>query len=80
MASVLHAAWALMRDTAKAWIDDYAPSMGAALAYYTLFSTAPLLLIVISLAGLIFGEQAARGEIMGQISNLVGPQSAETSA
>jgi membrane protein len=78
MASVLHAAWALMRDTAKAWIDDYAPSMGAALAYYTLFSTAPLLLIVISLAGLIFGEQAARGEIMGQISNLVGPQSAET--
>jgi len=78
MLSVLRAAWALMRDTVKAWIDDYAPSMGAALAYYTLFSTAPLLLIVISLAGLFFGEQAARGEIMGQISNLVGPQSAQT--
>ncbi len=75
---MLRAAWALMRDTVKAWIDDYAPSMGAALAYYTLFSTAPLLLIVISLAGLFFGEQTARGEIMGQISNLVGPQSAQT--
>jgi membrane protein len=52
--------------------------MGAALAYYTLFSTAPLLLIVISLAGLFFGQEAARGEIMGQISHLVGEDSAQT--
>ena len=39
--------WSLIKDSVKAWIDDYAPSMGAALAYYTVFSLAPLLLIVI---------------------------------
>ena len=52
--------------------------MGAALAFYTLFSIAPLLLIAISLAGLFFGEQAARGEIMEQLSSLVGAASAST--
>jgi membrane protein len=52
--------------------------MGAALAFYTLFSIAPLLLIVISLAGLVFGEQAARGEIMAQLAGLMGAQSAST--
>jgi membrane protein len=50
--------------------------MGAALAYYTLFSLAPLLLISISLAGLVFGEDAARGEILGQMAGLVGTDSA----
>lgn len=75
---MIGAAWALVRDTVNAWIDDYAPSMGAALAFYTLFSAAPLLLIVISLAGLLFGEQAARGEIMEQLSSLVGRDSART--
>jgi membrane protein len=50
--------------------------MGAALAFYTLFSIAPLLLIVISVAGLVFGEQAARGEIMDQITGMVGADSA----
>jgi uncharacterized BrkB/YihY/UPF0761 family membrane protein len=39
-------AWALVKDAGQAWVDDYAPSMGAALAYYTVFSLAPLLLIV----------------------------------
>ncbi|MBB3192691.1 membrane protein [Roseateles terrae] len=52
------------------------PSMGAALAYYTLFSIAPLLLIVIAVAGLVFGEQAARGEVMDQLSDLIGLQGA----
>ncbi|MDO9135462.1 MAG: hypothetical protein Q7U67_20785, partial [Hydrogenophaga sp.] len=61
---MLNTAWALIRDTINAWLDDYAPSMGAALAFYTLFSIAPLLLIVISVAGLLFGEPAARGEIL----------------
>ena len=60
------------RAAINAWIDDHAPSMGAALAYYTLFSIAPLLLIVISVAGLWFGPDAARGEIFGQLSTLVG--------
>lgn len=60
----------------NAWIDDRASSMGAALAYYTLFSIAPLLLIVISVAGLWFGPDAARGEIFGQLSTLVGASGA----
>ena len=60
----------------KAWRADYAASMGAALAYYTLFSLAPLLLIVISVAGLVFGEAAARGEIQVQLDTLMGPHSA----
>src|SRR4051812_6621332 len=68
--------WTLAKATVDAWIDDYAPSMGAALSYYTLFSIAPLLLIVIGLAGLFFGEQAARGEIFGQLRGLMGPEGA----
>jgi membrane protein len=67
----------MVRRTVKAWNDDYAPSMGAALSYYTLFSIAPLILIVIALAGLVFGDEAARGELFGQISGLVGPQGAQ---
>ena len=70
--------WRMVRDAMNSWVDDYAASMGAALAFYTLFSLAPLLLIVISVAGLVFGEQAARGEIMEQLSGLVGPDSAKT--
>ena len=73
---MLNTAWALVRDTVDAWLDDYAPSMGAALAFYTLFSIAPLLLIVISVAGLLFGEPAARGEILAQLTQLVGTDSA----
>ena len=72
----MRAAWHLVRDAAQAWVDDDAPSMGAALAYYTLFSIAPLLLIAISVAGLIFGEAAARGEILAQLAAVVGPESA----
>lgn len=68
--------WTLARQVANSWVDDYAPSMGAALAYYTMFSLAPLLLIVISVAGLVFGQDAARGEIAGQLRSLMGDQGA----
>ena len=67
---------ALSREAVSSWIDDDAPSMGAALAYYTVFSVAPLLLIVIAVAGLLFGQEAARGEIMGQLSGLLGAEGA----
>ncbi|MBN9127583.1 MAG: YihY/virulence factor BrkB family protein, partial [Nitrosospira sp.] len=66
--------WALVKTAFSSWLDDYAPSMGAALAYYTLFSIAPLLLIVISVAGLVFGEQAVRGEIFDQLRGLMGDE------
>ncbi len=62
----------LIQATFSAWIDDHASSMGAALAYYTVFSIAPLLLIVISIAGLIFGVEVARGEIIAQLQGLMG--------
>ena len=75
--SGMSTAWEMGRDTVSAWVEDEAPSQGAALAFYTLFSIAPLLLIVISLAGLLFGEDAARGQIMGQLSGLVGADSAQ---
>ena len=69
--------WPLIKSAASAWIDDYAPSMGAALSYYTVFSLAPVLLIVISVAGLIFGAEAARGEIFGQLRGLMGTDAAK---
>ena len=71
-----HQFWILTKAAASSWVDDYAQSMGAALAYYTMFSIAPLLLIVISVAGLLFGVEAARGEIVGQLRGLMGPQGA----
>lgn len=69
--------WTLVKAAFSSWRDDYAPSMGAALAYYTMFSIAPLLLIVISTAGLVFGEDAVRGEIFGQLQGLMGDQGAK---
>ncbi len=68
--------WDLIRKSVMAWLDDYAPSMGAALAYYTLFSLAPLLIIAIAVAGLVFGQDAARGEIVAQIQGLIGREGA----
>jgi membrane protein len=67
----------LLKETTGAWSEDYAPSMGAALSYYSLFSIAPLLLIVISIAGLVFGEEAARGALFDQLQGLVGEESAK---
>src|SRR6476469_1115866 len=60
----------------KAWIADYAPSMGAAISYYTVFSLAPLLLIVIAMAGAVFGREAVQGQLVAQISGLIGQEGA----
>jgi membrane protein len=62
----------LFKAAAQNWVNDYAQSMGAALAFYTMFSIAPLLLIVIAVAGAVFGEEAARGEIFHQLDELLG--------
>lgn len=69
--------WGLLKQAASSWVDDYAPSMGAALSYYTVFSLAPLLVIVIAVAGLFFGEEAARGEVFAQLSGLMGADAAQ---
>lgn len=68
---------ALGKASVKAWMDDYAPSMGAALSYYTVFSLAPLLLIVIAVAGMVFGADAARGQVIAQLGGLIGDAGAK---
>jgi len=67
---------AMLKQAGIAWLDDYAASMGAALAYYTIFSLAPLLLLVIAVAGLVFGADAARGHIVEQLDGLIGQEGA----
>jgi membrane protein len=68
----LKATAALFKAAAVNWVDDHAQSMGAALAFYMIFSIAPLLLIVIAIAGLVFGQEAARGEIYDQLQGMLG--------
>src|SRR3569623_17799 len=70
-------AWRLTKQSIDSWAEDYAPSMGAALSYYTLFSIAPLLIIVIAVAGLFFGADAVRGVIFAQLQALMGTEGAE---
>jgi membrane protein len=67
----------LFTETFTAWSNDKVPRHGAALAYYTILSLVPLLVVIIAMIGLIFGREAAQGYILEQIGSLVGPQSAE---
>ncbi len=69
--------WALIRDSAQAWIDDRATRKGAALAYYMAFSIAPMLIIATAIAGLVFGDAAARGQIFIQARSLLGASGAQ---
>ena len=69
--------WKLLKDTVMAFIDDGALSRGAAIAFYTVTSIAPILLVVIAIAGLVFGREAAQGALIGQLSELMGQQTAE---
>lgn len=68
----------LFQETLKEWQEDKASRLGAALAYYTIFSVAPLLLIAIVMAGLIFGQAAAQGQIVTLIQEQVGAEAAES--
>lgn len=65
----------VLKQTFSEWIEDQAPTLGAALAYYTVFSLAPLLIIAISIAGLVFGKEAAQGQIFDQLRGLLGDES-----
>lgn len=64
--------WTLLRTAASDWLRHNSPSLGAALAYYAVFSLGPLLLIVIAVAGLAFGEDAVRGSLSAQFHGLLG--------
>jgi membrane protein len=67
----------LFKEAFAEWRDDKANRLAAAMAYYTMLSLAPLLVIAVSVAGFVFGDRAAEGEISDQISSLVGPSAAD---
>lgn len=71
------AAWKMLKDTVLSFIDDGALSRGAAIAFYTVTSIAPILLIVIAIAGLALGRDAAQNALTGQLTSLMGQQTAE---
>jgi Virulence factor BrkB len=66
----------LLKSVFVEWWEDNAPRLGAALAFYTLFSLSPLLIIAVAIAGLIFGREAAQGHVVAQIEGLVGHEGA----
>src|SRR5262249_4984016 len=75
--AMLRTAYELLKETASQWVDDKAPSRGAALAYYSMFAIAPIIILAVSLAGLIFGEDAAQGKVSKEVSSTVGPEVAD---
>ena len=77
MKAKLKTIWKFVRTVIDEWIDDKAPKLGASLSFFTMFSLAPLLLIVISIAGLLFGTDEAMNSIIVQINDLIGKQGAE---
>ncbi|MGZ5062562.1 MAG: YihY/virulence factor BrkB family protein [Usitatibacter sp.] len=72
----LAGAWSLSKRSAKAWVDDSAPSMGAALAFYTLFSLAPVLLLALSIAGFFMDRNDAQNALVAQLTAMVGAKAA----
>jgi len=66
----------LLKQTFKEFGEDKAPRLGAALAYYTIFSIGPLLLIAVAMAGIFFGQEAAQGRIADELAKIFGPQMA----
>jgi membrane protein len=75
-ASLLKTLASLLRQAGAAWFVDNVPRLGAALAFYTLFSLAPVLIVSVSLAGFVFGGKAAQGELVRQFQGLMGVQGA----
>src|ERR1700704_1751309 len=67
----------LFKAAGSRWVENKAPRLGAALAYYSAFSLAPLLVIVIAIVGLVFGREAATGQIAGQMESVVGEDGAK---
>jgi len=68
------AIWILIKETASRWSDINAPRLGAALAFYSVLSIAPLLVLSVAIAGLVFGPQAAEGRIVAELQSLIGYQ------
>lgn len=77
MTRYLQSLWQMVKLTGQDWWEDKAPRLGAALAFYSVLSLGPLLLIVISVSGLVFGYEAASGQVVEQLRGLVGNEGAE---
>ncbi len=73
----MRALWTILKETVTDWKDDNAPRLAAALAYYTLLSIAPLIVFAVSAVGLLYGDEAARGQIANEIGSVVGAQAGE---
>lgn len=73
----LEALWGLLRETVSEWSQDKVPRLGAALAYYTVFSLAPLLIIAVVISGAVFGQQTAQDRIVAEVAIVIGPEGAE---
>jgi membrane protein len=69
--------WELIRHAASCWLEINAPRLGAALAFYTMLSVAPLLVVCVGIAGLVFGTQAAQDQVAAQIQTITGPAGGE---
>ena len=69
--------WPIIKETFADYVNDNALSRGASISYYTVLSIGPLLVICIAVAGLVFGQDAAQGAIVGQLQGLMGDQAAE---
>jgi membrane protein len=74
---MLTEAWRMTKETVLSFIEDSALSRGAAIAFYTVTSISPVLLIVVAIAGLVFGREAAQNAISGQLTGLMGQQTAD---
>jgi membrane protein len=77
MKAKLKTFWEILRQTHKEWSEDNAARLAAALAYYTVLSVAPLLVLAVSVVGLVFGKDAARGQVAGELATIVGPQAGQ---
>lgn len=77
MKEKLGSVFEFFKQVFQEWGDDKAPRLAAALAYYTIFSLAPILIIVVAVAGLVFGAQQAQTQIVGELSGLIGPSGAD---
>jgi membrane protein len=70
--SVFARAWGILSGAVSKSIDDRLPKLAAALVYYTVFSLAPLLVVAVAVAGRLYGQAAARGEVAAQLQRLIG--------
>jgi membrane protein len=69
--------WVLLKESVTSFLEDEALTRGAAIAFYTVTSIGPVLFIVVAIAGIVFGEEAASGAMSAQLGGLMGAQSAE---